>query len=78
MSEHDIHQDYVLYIGAGAVATGGIISLFQALPLIFGSLALGLRDLRQADASRIARRQADRPRPVAARRRRRLAACWCS
>ena len=27
---------YVLYIGAGAVAAGGIISLFRALPLILG------------------------------------------
>ena len=46
MSEDDIHKTYVLYIGAGAVATGGIISLFQALPLIFGSFASALRDLR--------------------------------
>ncbi|MGO9108394.1 MAG: OPT family oligopeptide transporter [Thermoguttaceae bacterium] len=51
MSEEDIHKAYVLYIGAGAVATGGIISLFQALPLIFGSLKSALRDLRQTDAS---------------------------
>ena len=51
MSEEDIHKTYVLCIGAGAVATGGIISLFQALPLIFGSLASALRDLRQAGTS---------------------------
>ena len=51
MSEHDIHHNYVLCIGAGAVATGGIISLFQALPLIFGSLKSALRDLRGTGAS---------------------------
>ena len=51
MSEGDIHDAYVLCIGAGAVATGGIISLFQALPLIFGSLRSALRDLRGTDAS---------------------------
>ena len=51
MSEHDIHHYYVLCIGAGAVATGGIISLFQALPLIFGSLKSALRDLRGSDGS---------------------------
>ena len=41
----------MLCIGAGAVATGGIISLFQALPLIFGSFASAFRDLRQAGTS---------------------------
>lgn len=46
MSEDEIHRKYVLYIGAGAVATGGIISLFQALPLIIGSFGAALRDLR--------------------------------
>ena len=51
MSDVEIHRDYMLYIGAGAVATGGIISLFQALPLIFGSLASAMRDLRQTDPS---------------------------
>jgi uncharacterized oligopeptide transporter (OPT) family protein len=45
MSPSDIHKVYVLYIGAGAVATGGIISLLQALPLILGSIKSGLSDL---------------------------------
>ena len=36
MSPKDIRDDYILYIGAGAVAAGGIISMFQALPLIVG------------------------------------------
>ncbi len=51
MGEEDLHRAYVLYVGAGAVATGGIISLFQALPLIFGSFKSALRDLRQTDAT---------------------------
>lgn len=46
MSPKDIRDAYILYIGAGAVATGGIISLFQALPLIVSSISSGLRDLR--------------------------------
>jgi putative OPT family oligopeptide transporter len=33
-----IRNNYILYIGAGAVATGGIISMFQAMPMILGSL----------------------------------------
>src|SRR6185503_2316761 len=34
MSLHEIWKSYVLYIGAGAVAAGGIISLAQVLPTI--------------------------------------------
>ncbi len=43
MSPGAIRGDYILYIGAGAVAAGGIISLVQALPTIWqgirGSMA---------------------------------------
>jgi putative OPT family oligopeptide transporter len=46
MSVGDLRNNYILYIGAGAVATGGIISMAQALPLILSSLFSGLRDLR--------------------------------
>lgn len=48
MSPHDIRRNYILYIGAGAVATGGLISLVQALPLIFGSIRSGLGDLTKS------------------------------
>ena len=41
-----IRNDYVLYIGAGAVAAGGLISMFQAMPLIFSSIRSGLRDMK--------------------------------
>src|SRR5205823_1242566 len=34
MSPGEIRSAYILYIGAGAVAAGGIISLFRALPII--------------------------------------------
>ncbi len=40
-----VRKHYILYIGAGAVAAGGIISMLQALPMIFSSLKAGLRDL---------------------------------
>jgi uncharacterized oligopeptide transporter (OPT) family protein len=46
MSNTEISHNYVLYIGAGAVAAGGIISLFQALPLILGSIRSAVRDFR--------------------------------
>jgi putative OPT family oligopeptide transporter len=45
MGPDDLRQ-YVLYIGAGAVAAGGIISLFRNLPLIVGAAMRGLAGLR--------------------------------
>jgi putative OPT family oligopeptide transporter len=46
MEPDAIRGAYVLYIGAGAVAAGGIISLFRSLPTIWHGLKGGLRDLR--------------------------------
>ncbi len=45
MSPGQIRSAYVLYIGAGAVAAGGIISLFRALPTIMHGIKMGLRDV---------------------------------
>ncbi len=45
MSPGQIRSAYVLYIGAGAVAAGGIISLLRSLPIIGHSLREGLRDM---------------------------------
>ncbi|UPT72881.1 MAG: oligopeptide transporter, OPT family [Elusimicrobiota bacterium] len=45
MSPAEVWKSYILYIGAGAVAAGGIISLFQALPTIYASLKSGLKDI---------------------------------
>ena len=42
----DIRKEYVLFIGAGAVAAGGILSMIRALPVIVSSVAAGFRDLR--------------------------------
>lgn len=44
MSPAEIRSSYVLYIGAGAVAAGGIISMFQAMPMIIASIRQGLAD----------------------------------
>jgi uncharacterized oligopeptide transporter (OPT) family protein len=46
MSPGQIKGNYLRYIGAGAVAAGGIISMCRALPLIIGSIVSGIRDLR--------------------------------
>jgi putative OPT family oligopeptide transporter len=45
MSPGAIRNAYVLYIGAGAVAAGGIISVFRSLPIIWHGMKGGLRDL---------------------------------
>src|SRR5712692_6178945 len=46
MTVTQIQKGYILYIGAGAVAAGGIISLVRSLPTIWGGLKGGLADLR--------------------------------
>src|SRR5262249_9749290 len=46
MSPAQIRGAYILYIGAGAVAAAGIISLFRSLPIIVPGLKEGLRDVR--------------------------------
>ncbi|HEY0350204.1 MAG TPA: oligopeptide transporter, OPT family [Pyrinomonadaceae bacterium] len=51
MSPSQIRGAYILYIGAGAVAAGGIISLFRSLPTIWHGLKGGLADLRGGSAA---------------------------
>jgi putative OPT family oligopeptide transporter len=50
MSPQDVRSAYVLYIGAGAVAAGGIISLMRSLPLIWHGVRAGLSDFGAAAA----------------------------
>jgi putative OPT family oligopeptide transporter len=54
MSPGDIRTAYILYIGAGAVAAGGIISLARSLPTIWAGLREGLKDVRAGAAGRAA------------------------
>jgi putative OPT family oligopeptide transporter len=51
MGPGDIRSAYILYIGAGAVAAGGIISLFRSLPTIWHGLRGGLSDFRDRRAA---------------------------
>jgi putative OPT family oligopeptide transporter len=51
MDPDGIKANYLRYIGAGAVAAGGIISMLRAMPLILGSILSGLRDLRSSRAT---------------------------
>ncbi len=46
MSVGEIRNNYLLFIGAGCVATAGIISMFRTLPMIVRSVTGGLSTLR--------------------------------
>jgi putative OPT family oligopeptide transporter len=67
MTDEEIGRIYVRYIGAGAVAAGGIISVFKSLPLILSSMQAGVRDLLRisgaggSEASRAPRTDRDLP-----------------
>ncbi|WP_426172041.1 OPT family oligopeptide transporter [Pseudoduganella sp. R-34] len=55
MGPDDVRGAYILYIGAGAVAAGGLIALLRAMPMIWRSLAAGLSGVgkgSKADATR--------------------------
>lgn len=68
MSAGQIWSSYVRYIGAGAVAAAGILSMLHALPMIFSSVTSGLRDLRGNAAGRApataVRRRTERDLPM--------------
>jgi putative OPT family oligopeptide transporter len=45
MSHNDVRSAYILYIGAGAVAMGGLVSLLRSLPTIWHGIKLGVLDI---------------------------------
>ena len=57
---NSIQSTYILYIGAGAVAAGGIISLVRSLPIIWSGLKGGLADLRGSQETRASALRTDR------------------
>lgn len=63
MSPDQIRSRYVLYIGAGAVATGGFISLGRALPTIVKAFRSGIKNFRtgKAASAKVARTEQDLP-----------------
>ncbi len=65
MSLIEIWRNYVLYIGAGAVATGGVVSLIQSLPTIIHGAKTGLGSIKNGGqkASALLRTNLDLPLP---------------
>ncbi len=51
MGPDDIRSAYVLYIGAGAVAAGGLVSLARSLPTIWHGLKGGLSGIGKGSAA---------------------------
>jgi putative OPT family oligopeptide transporter len=61
MTPHEIWSRYVKYVGAGAVATAGIMAVLKSLPVMVASVREGLRGL-------MARGQMEETRPERTRR----------
>jgi putative OPT family oligopeptide transporter len=64
MSAGDIWNFYIRYIGAGAVAAGGIINLVKAMPTIVDSFRASLRDLSFKSTGMAGRARTERDLPV--------------
>ncbi|MFT9848119.1 OPT family oligopeptide transporter [Aneurinibacillus sp. REN35] len=62
----DIWSNYLRYIGAGAVAFGGIVSLFKAMPTIASSFTIamkGFNSTRGSNGAGVLRTEQDMPLP---------------
>ncbi|MBW3660424.1 MAG: oligopeptide transporter, OPT family [Gemmatimonadetes bacterium] len=59
MEPGQIWNRYIRYIGAGAVAFGGLVTLLRALPVIWQSFKVGLGGLRETAGEAAARRTDD-------------------
>jgi putative OPT family oligopeptide transporter len=64
MSPGDIWSRYIRYIGAGAVAAGGIINLVKALPTIIDSFRASIRDMRGSGGELDTRKRTERDIPI--------------
>jgi putative OPT family oligopeptide transporter len=64
MSPGEVRANFVFYIGAGAVATAGIIALIRALPTIVAAFRSGFQDLRGSIGDAVARVRTDQDLPI--------------
>ena len=58
-----IWSNYVKYIGAGAIATGGLMSLIKSLPLIVSTFRDAMKSMKGGSASGTSRTDKDMPMP---------------
>ena len=64
LAPSDLWGTYVKYIGAGAVATGGIISLIKSFPLIVRTFKQAMKGMKSAGKASTLRTEQDIPMPV--------------
>ena len=64
MTPHQIRNAYILYIGAGAVATGGFIALGRAIPTILAAFAGGLKNLKASKEGAAAPKRTEQDLPI--------------
>lgn len=57
LSAHEVYTNYIRYIGAGAVATGGFITLIKTLPLLINSIRDTLAGLRKRTKTNMSLRE---------------------
>ena len=64
MSAGQVRSNYIFYIGAGAVASAGIIALLRALPTILSAFKSGFQDLRGSAGTTATRLRTDLDLPI--------------
>ncbi len=61
MGAFDVWSSYIRYIGAGAVATGGFISLIRSLPTIVGSFKQAIGGMGKGETASVKRMDLESP-----------------
>ena len=64
MSPGEVRAEFVFYIGAGAVASAGIIALIRALPTIVSAFRSGFQDLKGSIGTAASRLRTDIDLPI--------------
>src|SRR5882672_2115324 len=64
MTSDQLWQYYIRYIGAGAVAAAGLITLIKTTPTIVGALRAGAADLRKSTGTPVAQGRTSRDLPM--------------
>jgi putative OPT family oligopeptide transporter len=64
MSPAEVRAEFVFYIGAGAVASAGIIALLRALPTIVSAFRSGFQDLKRSGGELASRIRTDLDLPI--------------
>lgn len=64
MSASEIWEKYIRYVGAGAVAVGGIITVVKSVPTMFGSLKMSIKEFSLAKEGRLKKKRTETDLPI--------------